>query len=60
MSYSEYLTWVRLERAKELLKETHYHVYEIGQMVGYTNQYYFNRLFKKITGLTPLDYRKQK
>ena len=39
MSYSEYLTWVAWNGLK-LLKETHYHVYEIGQMVGYTNQYY--------------------
>lgn len=58
MSYSEYLTLVRLERAKELLKETYYRVYEISHMVGYANQYYFNRLFKKVVGLTPLDYRK--
>lgn len=58
MSYSEYLTLVRLERAKELLKDTYYRVYEISHMVGYANQYYFNRLFKKVVGLTPLDYRK--
>lgn len=60
MSFSAYLTVVRIERAKELLKDTHYRVYEISHMVGYSNQYYFNRLFKKMVGVTPLDFRKSK
>lgn len=59
-TYSDYLTTIRIEKAKQLLRSTAYRVYEISHMVGYENHYYFNRLFKKIVGLTPLDYRKSK
>lgn len=59
-AYSDYLTNLRITKAKELLRTTSYRVYEISHMVGYPNQYYFNRLFKKIVGMTPLDYRRSK
>lgn len=58
ISFSEYLTQHRLTKAKELLMFTDKKVYEISHMVGYPNHYYFNRLFKRVVGLTPLDYRK--
>lgn len=52
-----YIISVRMNHAKKLLKETNFRVYEIAQMTGYENTYYFNRLFKKIVGLTPNEYR---
>lgn len=58
MSYSEYLTHVRLEHAKSLLSESNDRISAIAEAVGYYDQYYFNRLFKRINKLTPGDYRK--
>jgi two-component system response regulator YesN len=60
ISYSDYLTNLRIAKAKELLQTSSYRVYEISHLVGYPNHYYFNRLFKKVVGMTPLDYRRSK
>ena len=60
ISYSDYLTNLRIAKAKELLQTSSYRVYEISHLVGYPNHYYFNRLFKKVVGMTPLDYRRLK
>jgi two-component system response regulator YesN len=59
MSYSEYLTQIRMKKAKNLLEKSAYKVYEIGEMVGYQNPYYFNRIFKKTIGLSPGEYKKK-
>ena len=48
----------RIERAKELLLLTDAKVYRVGQMVGYEDKFYFSRIFKQQTGMTPNDYRK--
>ena len=57
MSIVEYITKVRIDKAKELLKETKLPVKEIAGMVGYTDYAYFTRVFKKETGLSPNQYR---
>ncbi|MBQ4087105.1 MAG: helix-turn-helix transcriptional regulator [Clostridia bacterium] len=44
---------IRIEHAKNLLKRKQYSVKEIANMVGYSNEYYFIRCFKEITGKTP-------
>ena len=59
MSYSVYVAQVRVGKAKKLLETTDYKVYEVGEKVGYTNIYYFNRIFKKIAGLSPGEYKKR-
>lgn len=53
-----YLTAVRLERAKELLRTTNEKTYAIAYQVGYDNPSYFSKLFKKQVGVTPNDYRR--
>ncbi|MDQ0287784.1 YesN/AraC family two-component response regulator [Desulfofundulus luciae] len=58
MSFSQYLTKLRVERAKELLADSGRSISEIAQAVGYTEGSYFCRVFKKITGTTPSDYRR--
>lgn len=57
--FVDYLLKVRIEHARKLLGETGESVEQIGSMVGYTNSISFIRAFKKYTGITPGDYRKE-
>lgn len=59
VTYVEYLTRVRIDKAKELLRLTEYKFYQIAEKVGYTDPNYFSSSFKKHTGLTPKQYREQ-
>lgn len=60
MPISEYVTEVRLNRARLLLETSDYTVNEIMDRVGFSNQSYFFRLFKKKFGTTPKEYRTKK
>lgn len=53
----QYVTELRITRAKNLLRDTDYSVSAIAQMIGYDNLGYFSRIFKKSTGVTALEYR---
>lgn len=55
----EYLTAVRVKRAKELLENSTMKLYEISYAVGYTSSSYFARIFKQSTGFSPMEYRDQ-
>ncbi|WP_261305198.1 response regulator [Paenibacillus andongensis] len=57
-TFISYLTRIRVEKAKELLKCTDFKTYEIANHIGYTDPHYFNVIFKKATGMTPTLYRK--
>ncbi|TYP78964.1 response regulator [Paenibacillus methanolicus] len=57
ISIQEYLTNLRLSKAKELLKQTRHKIHEIGEMVGYENSTYFNIVFKNYMKMTPGEYR---
>lgn len=54
----EYIQDVRIEKAKQLLRDSGKTVFEVGCDVGLDNTAYFITLFKKKTGLTPLNYRR--
>lgn len=54
---TEYITQVRLDKAKEYLTETNIHLYDVCYKVGYLSPSYFSRLFKKKNGMTPGEYR---
>ncbi|WP_028608887.1 response regulator [Paenibacillus harenae] len=56
-TFVEYLTGVRIAKAKELLHNTTLKLYEIADLVGYKDPNYFSILFKKHTGAAPKDYR---
>lgn len=53
----QYLTKLRIDRSKELLKIHGYTVAQISEYVGYTDPYYFSRLFKQITGSSPMEFQ---
>lgn len=55
----EYVTRLRIERAKDLLSQNDSSVAEVAEAVGYTNRNYFQRLFRKYTGKTPGEFRKK-
>ena len=55
----EYLTRLRVQRAKELLLDTKLPLYEVASRVGYESDLAFTKTFKKISGTTPTRYRKQ-
>ncbi len=57
MNFSEYLLNVRMDKAKELLKDPKIRIYEIGQLVGYEDAVSFGRAFKKKWGISPKEYR---
>lgn len=57
-SFSEYLTMVRIRKAKELLLDAERTVLEISDLVGYSDEKYFSRIFRKTVGLSPSEYRK--
>ncbi|GGI97949.1 AraC family transcriptional regulator [Alicyclobacillus cellulosilyticus] len=57
MSVMEYLLHYRIQQAKHLLRETRLSVREIADMVGFSDQSYFSKLFKRYEHMTPTAYR---
>ena len=57
--FSDYKLRVKIEKAGELLRETGYNIDQISQRIGYENTESFTRIFKKLTGSTPTEYRKE-
>jgi len=55
-NFSDYVSEVKIEKAKELIGTYQYMMYEISDMLGFDTQYYFCTVFKKITGHTPKEY----
>ena len=56
--FSRFLTRVRIDRAKELLRDTNLSVVEVCLLVGYSDTKHFTGMFNKMTSLTPGQYRK--
>lgn len=54
---TDYCAKVRIEKAKILLKDLQIKSYEIGEMVGYKDPAYFSKVFKKVVGVSPNEYR---
>lgn len=55
----QYITTVRINKARELLRGTDYSIQEISKMAGYENPLYFSRIFRKTTGVSPKQYRER-
>ena len=61
MTPLEYLTQIRIEQAKSyLINSNIYSISEIADMCGFSDQYYFSRVFKKTVGVSPRDYKKNR
>ncbi|WP_248924988.1 response regulator [Paenibacillus hamazuiensis] len=60
MTFSKYLSDVRLKKAVKLLEETELKVYEIAARAGFRDEKYFYRVFKGKFGLTPDEYRRER
>lgn len=58
VGFNEFLTQVRMEEAQHLLESTNLPVKEIAGSVGYPDEKYFSKLFKKTTGVKPTEYRR--
>lgn len=58
-NFSSYVTNLRINMAKELLKNTDEKIADIAEKTGYSNLQYFMKIFKKTTGLTPAEYRQK-
>jgi two-component system response regulator YesN len=57
LTFVKYLTGLRLDRAKELLKYSGDRIIEIAEQCGYKDVYYFSHSFKKTVGISPKQYR---
>ena len=57
-NFMDYLTDLRIGKAKELLSGEDLSVQDVAELVGYRDLKYFSKLFKKLTGVSPSDYKK--
>lgn len=48
---------LKMKWACRMLRTTDFYVYEVAQKMGYADQYYFSRIFKKIVGMSPKEYK---
>jgi two-component system response regulator YesN len=60
MTVGEYITMMKMERAKLLLTKEDLKSYEAAHKLGYNNAEYFGKLFKKHTGLSPMEFKNSK
>ena len=59
LTFTDYLGRVRVERAKNLLQNPHLRISEIAYTVGFQSLTHFNRIFRKVTGDAPTDFREK-
>lgn len=55
--FVDYLNAVRVERACSYLEQNYFKIYEVAYKVGFRDEKYFSKVFKKIKGMSPKDYR---
>ncbi len=58
-SFVDYLNEVRIEHACSYLQQNYFKTYEIAYKVGYNDEKYFSKVFKKIAGMSPSEYKRR-
>ncbi|NBI30304.1 response regulator transcription factor [Chengkuizengella marina] len=58
-TFSHHVTKTRINKAKQLLRETNHKIYQVCKMVGYTDQAHFSKVFKALENTSPYEYREQ-
>ncbi len=58
LTFTEYITTLRIEKAKELLRDKQMRTSDVAAAIGYNDPHYFSYLFKKYTEMSPRDFRK--
>lgn len=58
VNFSDYIASLRIQRAKELLRDDRLSIQEIAEIVGYNDYFYFTKVFKRVEGISPSKYRK--
>ncbi len=59
VTFNHYVNNVRIEKAKKLILNTNLRLTDISHMIGYVDQSYFTKVFRRITGLSPSEYAKR-
>ena len=59
VNLSEYVLTIRMNEAKRLLGTSRQRIYEVAQAVGFSDDKYFRKVFKKQVGVTPNEFREQ-
>lgn len=57
--FSDYINQSKIEAAKKMMADGNLKVYEISDLLGFESAFYFSRVFKKVTGISPRDYINQ-
>jgi two-component system, response regulator YesN len=60
INYCDYLINIRIEKAKQMLLKSDLKLYEIAEKTGFSDNTYFCKTFKKLTGMSPKDFKKEK
>ncbi len=60
LSFIDYLTNIRIKKAMYLMKDPTIKIYDVAELIGYSNQHYFCRAFKKVVGVSPTEYKRGK
>ena len=60
LSFIDYLTNIRIKKAMYIMEDPTIKIYDVAELVGYSNQHYFCRAFKKVVGISPTDYKRGK
>lgn len=56
VGFTDFINQTKIETAKEMMADGDYKIYEISDILGFESAFYFSRVFKKITGVSPRDY----
>lgn len=60
ITLSDYIAHAKIEHAKELIDTHKFLMYEISDILGFDNPYYFSKVFKKVTGISPREYESRR